>query len=329
MNKIYNWGIIGPGKIARKFAAGLQFLPNAKLHSVASRDYARAEEFGKEFHAEKIYGSYIELVKDTELDIIYIATPHSQHYENALLCLNHGKHVLCEKAFTTNSRELFELVELAREKKLFLMEALWTRFLPSFEKVMDIVKSGQLGEIKMLHADFGFPAVYNINSRLFNPLLAGGSLLDIGIYPLFLSLMILGQPEEMNIMAVIGETGVDESLAMNFRHSNGALSVLSSTFLARTNTVADIYGTLGSISMKSRWFALTSLILRMEGLPDEEIKIEFTGNGMNYEAAEVMNCLDAGLTESPKMSLDFSLELMGLMDVIREKAGVIYPSDAL
>jgi predicted dehydrogenase len=329
MKKIYNWGIIGPGKIARKFAAGLQVLPNAKLHAVASRDYLRAEVFGKDFHVEKIYGTYTELAMDADIDIIYIATPHSQHYENTLLCLSYGKHVLCEKAFTTNSKELIELLGIARDKKLFLMEALWTRFLPSFEKMLEIVKSGQLGEIKMIHADFGFPAVYNMNSRLFNPALAGGTLLDIGIYPLFLSLILLGRPEEMNVLACIGETGVDESLAMNFRHSNGAISVLSSTFLARTNTVADIYGTLGSISMKSRWFALTSLILRMEGMPDEEIMFEFTGNGMNYEAAEVMECLDSGLFESPKMSLDFSLMLMELMDKIRAKAGVSYPSDTV
>ena len=327
MPKTYNWGIIGPGKIARKFATAIQSLPNARFLAVASRDYNRAKEFSAQFDVERSYGSYQELVNDPDIDIIYIATPHSEHYDNAMLCLNNGKNVLCEKAFTSNAMQLEQLIVTARSKKLFLMEAIWTRFLPTIEKMLELIKSGVIGEIRMLHADFGFPAPYDKNSRIFNPQLAGGSLLDIGIYPLFLSLLVLGEPKEIKALAYIGETGVDESMGMNLLYENGAIAVLSSTVRVKTTTRADIFGTKGNIGIKPRWMSQSSLEINpIEGL-SEEFHFQNRSNGIDYEIEEAMKCLDSGLKESPRLSLDFSLSLMKIMDEIRKQTGVYYEVD--
>ena len=328
MVKIYKWGILGPGKIAHKFAAGLQSLSNANLYAIGSRDYHRAEVFGKQYGAVKYYGSYEELAADQDIDIIYIATPHSEHYDHALICLKNRKNVLCEKAFTVNAGQLEHLISLAKKNGLFLMEALWTRFLPSIGKVIEIIHSGRIGEVKMLHADFGFHAPYDRNGRLFNPALAGGSLLDIGIYPLFLSLLLLGEPLEVKALAHKAETGVDESLAVCLLYSNGALAVLSSTFAVNTNTRADIYGTRGNIGMEPRWFSQTRLILNSVNMDQEEITFHYRSNGYDYEAEEAMRCLSEGLTESPLLPLDFSMKLMKLMDKVRELIGLEYKPDS-
>ena len=325
--KIYNWGILGPGKIAHKFAQGLASLENAKVFAVGSRDITRAVEFGHQYHANKIYGSYEELALDKDVDIIYIATPHSEHHQHVKLCLEKGKHVLCEKAFTINARQLEELIELARVNKLFLMEAIWTRFLPGIEKTIEIISSGDLGEIKMLQADFGFKPPYDLNSRLFNPQLGGGSLLDIGIYPVFLSLLILGTPDRINAVAYKGETGVDESLAVNFLYDNGAMAVLSSSFLVKTATRADIYGTKGHITLNPRWISQTSLTVDYYEKELINLNFKYRNNGYDYEAEEVMNCIDNGLHESPRLPLKFSMNLMQIMDKIRDLIGLKYSVD--
>lgn len=325
--RIFNWGILGPGKIAHKFAQGLLSLDNAKLYSVGSRSAERATSFARQYNIPKIYASYEELAADSETEIIYIASPHSEHYQHVKLCLENGKHVLCEKAFTTNSKQLEELISLSRKKNLFLMEAIWTRFLPSIEKTLEIIQSGTIGEIKMINADFGFQAPYDKEGRLFNPKLAGGALLDIGIYPLFLCLLLLGYPKEIKALAYKGQSGVDESLAAALIYENGAMAAINTTFLAHTSTKAEIFGTKGNIKLNPRWFSPTNLELNINGKQSETIDFNYQNNGYGYEAEEVMHCLTKGLTESALLPLSFSLQLMNLMDEIRKQTEIIYEWD--
>ncbi len=327
MKKFYNWGILGPGKIAAKFATALKSLDNANIYAIGSRSYDRAKDFGKQFDAERYYGNYLDLVKDNNVDIIYIATPHSEHFENTRLCLQNRKNVLCEKPITTNAKQLEELLRISREKNLFLMEAIWTRFLPSIEKVLEIIESGSIGEIRMLQSDFGFKAPYDPESRLFNPALSGGSLLDIGIYPLFLGLLLLGEPEECRSLALKGETGVDESIAMSLLYDNDAMALLSSTFKVKTGMRADIFCTKGNIFINPPWFSQTSLNIEYLGGKTDFIEFDYRSNGYDYEAEEVMRCLDMDLKGSPKLPLSFSLKLMNLMDMIRKQNDIEYPAD--
>lgn len=319
------WGILAPGHIARGFVAGLKVIEGAELYAVASRSYDRAAAFANEFEFQKVYGSYAELADDPDVDVIYIASPHHLHFENARMCLLKAKPVLCEKPITINSKQLDILVKTARDNKVFLMEALWTRFLPGIEKTLELIRSGQIGQVKILNADFGFKANYNPESRLFNPFFGGGSLLDIGIYPVFLSLLILGYPKEIQAVATLAPTGVDESVSISLSYDNGALASLHCTFAVFTTTDANIYGDIGKIQLKQQWFRPTGIIVSKPGEKTEELNFPAQANGYEYEAEEVMRCLELGFTESPLLGLDFSLQLMKLLDSIREKCNIIYP----
>jgi len=206
MGKTYNWAILGCGKIAHKFVGDLKTLSNANLYAAASRSLENAQAFASKFGFEKAYGSYEEMVNDPKVDVVYIASPHSHHCEHTLLCLNQGKAVLCEKAFAINSKEVNRMIEASRKNNTFLMEAFWTMFQPSFQKAMEIIRSGELGALKMVHSDFAFNAEYSPEKRLYNVDLGGGSLLDIGIYPIFMSLMTLGKPSEIKTMASFCDT---------------------------------------------------------------------------------------------------------------------------
>ena len=325
--KTINWGILGPGKIAHKFAAALAGIENARFYAVASRSIDKAKQFANQYGAQKAFGSYEEMVNDAELDIVYIATPHSLHYENTLMCLNKGIHVLCEKPFSINSKQLNVLVDTARKRKVFLMEGIWTRFLPTIETSMEILKSGQLGKIKVLTADFGFRADYNPESRLFNPALGGGSLLDIGIYPVFLSLLLLGYPDDIKAVAVRADTGVDYSMAISLNYKDGAVASLNCTFAAHTETGADVYCEKGHIRINPRWVGPSSLRIYKDNYEPEDKKFSYGLNGYVGEIEEVMRCLDQGLTESPRLNLDFSLQLMKLLDELRRVCGISYPMD--
>jgi predicted dehydrogenase len=323
MRKI-KWGILAPGHIARGFVTGLKVIEGAELYAVASRSYEKALNFAQEFGFQKIYGNYDELADDPDVDVIYIATPHHLHFANTLLCLQKGKPVLCEKPFTINSKQLEILVKTARENKVFLMEAIWTRFLPGIKNTVDLIRSGHIGQIKMLNADFGFKATYNPESRLFNPVLGGGSLMDIGIYPVFLSLLLLGYPKEIEALATNAPTGVDESVSIVFSYENGALASLHCTFATHTATDANIYGDKGKIHIKHQWFRPSGIIVSKHDEPSEELNFPALANGYEYEAMEVMNCIRMGLTESPELGLDFSLQLMKLLDTIRIKCNIVY-----
>jgi len=326
---VIRWGILGPGRIAHKFAQDLRAVPDAVLHAVASSDQARAEAFAAEYGAPHVYGSYEELLSCPDLDVVYVATTHTLHYEATLLCINAGIPVLCEKPFAINGRQVREMVELARRKKVFLMEALWTRFLPTVEKALDLVRSGAIGRPVGLRADFGFRAPFSPERRLYNKSLGGGSLLDIGIYPLFLSYLFLGKPQTITASAVLGETGVDEQCGMVLTYEPGDLAVLHSTLLTKTDTDAYIYGETGSIYLTGRFQEGKEIVLKPQEGEPETFAFPRETWGYNYEAAHVMDCLREGRTESPVWSLDDSLNLMGLLDTIREKTGIWYAEDAV
>ena len=316
------WGILGPGKIAHKFASDLMTVPNAKLVAVASRDLSRAKEFANQYGANIAFGSYEELVKCEEVDIIYIASPHIGHFEHTKLCLNAGKAVLCEKPFAMNTAEVLEMIELARTKKVFLMEALWTRFMPTTLKVLDLLQS--IGEISLIKADFGFKADYDITKRLFNKELGGGALLDIGIYPLFLSYLILGNPFEVKANAQFAETGTDQTVGMSFKYENGAMAVLDCTFMATTNCEAQIFGEKGTILIHSRWHESQKVSVNYYDGNTESFDFGRETHGYDFEIEEVGECLENKVLESDKWSWNDSINLINLLDNVREKCGIKY-----
>lgn len=319
------WGIIGPGRIAHKFAEALSIVPNAQLFAVASRSEKRARDFARQYKAPHYYEGYEKIAQDPEVDIIYIATPHTMHYENTLMCLEKEVPVLCEKPFTITRTQLKRLVDTSRKNKVFLMEAIWTRFLPTVKKVIEIKESGKLGTIRALYADFGFKAPFDPAGRLYNLNLGGGALLDIGIYPVFLSLLLLGIPEEIKSLAVISETGADESCSMLFKYPGGAMANLACTVTADTPTEAAVIFEKGQIRIHRKWLAPSSLTILHPDDKKEEIAFEYAGNGYEFEAIEAMQCLKNGLTESRDLPLDFSLDLMSLLDKIRDQCGIHYP----
>lgn len=327
MNDPIHWGILGTGKIARQFAAGLKQLPDAKLIAVGSRTAEPAEAFGKQFAVAHRHPSYEALVRDPDVEAIYVATPHSCHYENTLLALAAGKAVLCEKPFTINAREAEAVIALARTKKLFLMEAMWTRCFPLMAKLRELLASQAIGEARMLTADFGFRAAYHEEARLFDPTAGGGALLDVGVYPVSLASMIFGSPTRIVSQAQLGKTGVDEAAAIILSHAQGQLAVLSTAIRLETAQEAIIMGTTGRIRIHSPWWRPAAMTLTRDGRSDETMEFAFAGNGYQFEAAEVRRCLRAGKLESHVMPLDETLAIMRTLDAIRAQWGLRYPMD--
>ncbi|MBB6003424.1 Gfo/Idh/MocA family protein [Arcicella rosea] len=328
-NYTFRWGIIGCGKIAEKFADDLNiYVPNATLHAVASRDLAKAKDFAEKYKATHAFGSYEEMIQSGLIDVVYIATPHAQHHENTLMCLEAGVPVLCEKAFAINTQMVQEMIAKSQEKNLFLMEAIWTRFHPAINQVEAIIKAGTIGEIKHIAADFGFLAQYDENARLFNPALTGGSLYDIGIYPLFISKLLLGKPSEVKAVATFAPTGVDMNCAVALAFPSGATASLYSTLAAETETTCIIYGTKGKIAISGRFHETFSFTLKLAGEEPQVFQTERNGYGYSYEAIDVQRCLTEGRIENDRLPLQFSLELMELMCEIRSQIGLKYPQEA-
>ncbi|MFM6915572.1 MAG: Gfo/Idh/MocA family protein [Aquirufa sp.] len=323
------WGILACGGIARKFADDLAFVQDGYLAAVSSRDISRAEEFASHYGPDvKCFGSYEAMLSSGEIDVVYIASPHGLHHEHTLLCLNAGLPVLCEKAFAINSKQVAEMIQTARDKKIFLMEALWTRFHPSIAKLQEILASGVIGDIVHLAADFGFLAEYNPEARWFNPALTGGSLLDIGIYPLFISKFVLGNPLEMKATAVMAPTGVDMNTSIALKYSSGATATLFSTFATKTDTTCEIHGTKGKILMHSRFHETKGITVTIHETEQETFyETERLGWGYSYEAEAVQADLRAGRTENALMTHAFSTELMALLDEIRSQIGLTYPNE--
>ncbi len=326
MQETYRWGILAPGKIAHKFATGLKLVPGAQLQAIGSRNLGRAQEFAAQYHAQKSYGSYEELAADPEVDVIYIATPHSFHMENSLLCLQHGKAVLCEKPLAINSRQVQAMIDASRQHNTFLMEALWSRFLPNILKAKELLDSEVIGKARHLEVDFGFEAVYDPESRLFNPALGGGALLDIGIYPLFFAVFLFGIPSLVESEAEFSPTGVDQSCRVKLTFASGVTADLWFTLTEHTAVEARIKGDQGEIMLPNRWYQPVNVLTNMGPEPQETI-IDFVGNGYNYQALEVQKCLSRAAIESDIWSHQNSLGLMQLMDQIRQQIGLVYPED--
>lgn len=330
MAETIRWGILGCGHIAKKFATDLLLVKEARLVAVGSRTMAKAKAFAESFPVDHIHDSYEALATNPEVDVIYIATPHSLHYEDTLLCLQHGKAVLCEKPFALNSRQTKAMIELAREKKVFLMEALWSKFLPQYNKLQALLQAGKLGTVKSVLASFGFRPLQPVSPRLYDPALGGGSLMDIGIYNVFMVMSILGKPDTIEASMTPAPTGVDEQCAVLFKYKDGAMAQLFSTFATDLATEVDICGTEGRIRLTTRFFDPTA---RMEWYPGrldtrEVIEVEKEeGFGYQYEARHVSQCLQQGLTESPVMRFEDTLQLMETLDAIRKVAGIIYTAD--
>ena len=330
MSQNIRWGILGAGKIARKFASDLRLVKNAELVAIASRSMENAKAFAKDYPAKYLHDSYEALVTNDEVDIIYVATTHNFHKEHSMLCLQNGKAVMCEKPFAVNAIEVAEMIALAKEKKVFLMEALWTKFLPHFIKVKEIVSSGQIGEIKSVLVKFGFKPTEPIAPRIFDPALAGGTMLDIGIYNVFMTLSILGKPTFIDAVMTPASTGIDEQCAVTFSYRNGAIAQLFSSFASNIATECDIHGTNGRLKLTHRFYAPDTTIEYYPGWIDSREVIPFekeAGWGYQYEIRHACECLRNGLTESPVMSFADTMLLIETLDAIREKAGIKYDAD--
>ncbi|MHC4983460.1 MAG: Gfo/Idh/MocA family protein [Planctomycetota bacterium] len=326
MKSTTRWGIIGTGGIARKFANAAPGVEGAELVAIGSRTREKAEAFGDEFKVAHRYGSYEALASDDRLDAVYIATPHPMHHPNSLLCLRAGKAVLCEKPFTVNASQAAEVIDAARENKLFCMEAMWTRFLPTLVKTRQILAAGTIGEVRMVLADFAFRAAWNPERRLLNPELAGGGLLDVGVYCVSLASMVLGSPSRVAGLAHIGETGVDEHSAVVLGYDEGQLAVLVSGVRTSTLHEAVIIGTAGRLRLESPWWHGTKLTVAT-GEKEDTLELPFKGNGFDHEIEEVGRCLAAGKLESEIMPLDETLSIMKTMDTIRAQWHLRYPME--
>lgn len=324
------WGILGCGRIARKFASDLSLVKDARLTAVGARQLDTAREFSKEFPAQYVHGSYRELVSNPEVDVIYIASPHALHHEHTLLCLDHGKAVLCEKAFALNQRQVQEMVDASTRNRVFLMEAVWSKFLPQYQKMQELIAGGALGEIKNIRVDFGFIPQEPIPPRLFDPALGGGSLLDIGIYNVFLVVSILGRPDIIEASMTPSKEGVDEQCAALFKYKNGAMAQLFSSLSCNLGTDADISGTKCRMRLTARFYAPSATIELFSGREDSRQVIPVAkegGSGYQHEARHVGDCLRKRLIESPVMSHADSLLIMETMDRIRAAAGIRYSVD--
>ena len=323
----YRWGILGPGNIAHKFMMGLGALPNAVPYAAASRDLGKAEAFAGKYGMKKAYGSYDALAADPEVDVVYIATTHPQHEAAAIKCLNSKKAVLCEKPFAANAAQAQRMIDCARENKVFLMEAMWTRFLPHIKKTRELIAEGAIGKVRHINADFAFRAGVDPKGRLFSPDTAGGSLLDVGVYNISFCNMIYGEtPETVRSAMTIGETGVDETASALLCYAGGKSASVFSAIRVNTPQEATIYGEEGSIRLVPYWCGDTIVLNNKEG--KNEIKLPFGDGGFQFEAAEVMACLDSGLLESPTMPLDETLAVMKIADKIRYDHNLRYPFES-
>lgn len=325
--KTIHWGILGTGSIAGQFTTGLAELPATEVVAVGSRTESSAERFAERFNIRKRHASYEALVTDSEVDVIYIGSPHAQHFDNTLLALRAGKAVLCEKPLAINTQQATEMARVAQEQGLFLMEAVWTRFLPHMVRLREIIAAGQIGEVRMLQADFGFRMNFNPESRIFDPAYGGGALLDVGIYPINLAHMLFGPPTELVSLANLGQTGIDEENAVLLRHSQGQLSLLASAVRLRTPHEAFISGSKGQIRIHGSWWRPTLITVERDGHEAETFEVDTPLNGYNYEALEVNRCLREGLLESATMPLAESLAVMKTMDELRRQWQLRYPME--
>ncbi len=325
MTKKYNIGFLGASRIAKKFAADAKFVESAVLYAVAARSLESAKAFQDEFGVICSYGSYEELVQDENVDIIYISTPNSFHKEHTLLCLNAGKAVICEKPFALNTQEVEVMIETAKDKNVFLMEAMWTRYLPSVIKAQEWLSENKIGTVKMFQGDFGFKSDNEEDIR-FNKELGGGALLDVGIYPLAFASMIFGmQPKEIEAFAKLTDGGVDETITMQFVYPEKKTAQLSASINLCTPRNAYIIGEKGYIHLPGAWYGKLAYLYNSDGKLIEHFVDHSKELGYRFELEETIKCLEDGKIESDRMTLQESLDIMKTLDKIRAMVGVEYP----
>ena len=327
MSADFRWGILASGGIAQAFARDLSYLNNHIVAAVGSRSKESADSFATAFPGCVAYGSYQELVSDPTLDAIYVATPHPYHVSNTVLALNAGKPVLCEKPFAINAKEAREMKAAADANGVALMEAMWARFLPHMHKVREILASGVLGEIWAVEADHGQRLSDHANPRHWEPSLGGGALLDLGIYPISFAHMVLGKPDSITSAATFTDKGVDSSSTAIFNYKNGAQAILTSNMMVSTSCRATICGTLGKIEIDRTCYNPASMRVIMHDGTTAEYPNDYNGSGLREQAKEFERVVRSGAKNSPILTPEESVEIMGSLDEIRRQIGLIYPSE--
>jgi predicted dehydrogenase len=326
MGDLVRWGVAGPGAIATRFVEGMGHVDGGTVVAVASRSGDRARAFAERFGIERAYGNYEDLAADDGVDVVYIGTPHSRHAADSLLYIRAGKHVLCEKPFTLNAEQAREVVAAAREHQRFVMEAMWTRFLPSYRVLSDVLAEGRIGEPLLVEADFGWRAPVVPTDRHFDLAQGGGALLDLGIYPVQLCFLVLGRPDAVVAQGYVGETGVDEQLAAVLHHPGGRLGVVKTALRVPLTCTARIAGTDGTIDLPAFMHCPDHITVR-DASGEERIDAPWEGEGLRFQVGEVHRCLAEGLLESARMPLDESVAIAGTLDAIRAQVGVRYPGE--
>ena len=323
--KKHKWGILTAGKMSAKFVRALKLLENADIYAVGASDIAKAKLFATEYGIKKYYGNYEELASDPEVEVVYIASPHSYHFEHTMLCLKNRKAVLCEKAFSLNASEVQSMINEARKQNVFLMEALWPQFQPLYKKTKELLLKGEIGQLVHIDAKFGFQPPCNPSERKFNLALGGGSLLDIGIYPINDVLYFMGVPDDITAKATFTDFGVENSINIIFGFKDGRTATILSTFKADTGIGCTLYGENGNLSFSRGRDMSQQLTLTVNGKIPVVFSLTPEGMGYHFEAKEVMRCIDKGKIESPVVSHSYSLELMTILDKVRNEAGIIFP----
>ncbi|MFT2097291.1 Gfo/Idh/MocA family protein [Marinomonas sp. 2405UD66-6] len=326
MKKI-RWGIIGTGQVAHSFASDFRYVKSGELRAVASRDKASADKFSTEFDIELAFVDYFSLINSHEVDVIYIAVPHIYHYDLTKACILAGKAVLCEKPFTLNESQSKELYDLALANNVFVMEAMWTRFNPVIEQVLEWVEEGDIGTLSSIQANFNFLAPTDPEHRLMKLEMGGGALLDIGIYPVFLAQLFFGKPDFIQNQAVIGDTEVDVFEQILLGWESGQLASLEASLISYNPNRAVLSGSKGYIEIASEWFKAKSCRIVTGEDQERAVEFDFPGNGYQFEVDEVNRCLEEGLLQSPNHSWQDSLELMATLDEIRQDIGLFYPGE--
>jgi predicted dehydrogenase len=324
MKRNYRWGILGAGRIAEKFSLALDHTEGNEVYAVASQDGNRAREFADKHGAPKAYTGYQALVEDPEVDIIYIATPHSFHKEQAELCLAHRKPVLCEKPLALTLRESEEIIRKAKETGVFFMEGMWSSCMPATRKALEIIKDDLIGPVQFIRADFGFNAPVDLQGRLYNIELGGGSLLDVGVYPLFLAHNFLGEPSKIQSLGKLASTGADEYCNIQLQYPGGETAMIYSSITVKTSLTAEIAGTKGRIYLQAPFYKSNELILELNTGEKTSFAFPHEVNGFEFEIRKVAESLDNGLLECEWMPHSYTLAVARVMDTVRKQIGIDY-----
>lgn len=323
----FKWGIIGTGGIAHAFAKDIAYLSDHVFAAVGSRNLETAESFVKTIPGARAYGSYDELINDSDIDAIYVATPHPSHKENVIAALNAKKPVLCEKPFAVNASEAKEMVAAAKANDVALMEAMWARFLPHYAKIREIVASGVLGQITTIHADHGQRLADQNIPRLIEPSLAGGALLDLGIYPVSFAHMVLGIPQSITASAIFTDKGVDAQTSMILDYANGAQAVLNTNMVVQTPCTAVIAGLNGYLEVNRTFYNPTSMRLTLFDGTVTEYPSDYQGHGLREQAVEFARVVKSGAKESPILRWEDTIAIMKILDTVRSHIGLKYPCE--